>query len=574
MSRTSTAPTASTWCWATRSWRSTSRPASPTTASGNYVNYDSCVLATGSAPFVPPIPGTDAAGVFVYRTIDDLDAIQAWALRAPHAASSSAAGCSAWRRPTPCACSGSTTTVVEFAPRLMAVQLDDGGGRALRRHVEALGLHRAHRGGGDGSSRPIGGQRRRARRSPTGRTIDADLVVFAAGIRPRDQLGRDAGLAIGERGGIVVDDACATSAPGRLRHRRGRLPRRSGLRPRRLRATRWPRSSPTGCAGGGGDVHRRRHVDQAQAARRRGGQRRRPARRRRRGRRRRPGGRHVAEGRARPDGQGARRRAGRRHRAVRDAGAAARGAVDADRPGRAAAPSGAGGPRAPPARPTCPTTPASARATTSPAGRSAPRSATASSDVAGVKACTQAGTGCGSCVPLLQELIDAQLRAAGKAVVKRLCEHFAMTRPGAVRDRAGAAASARSPSSSSATAPGGAARSASRPWPRCSPRWRTATSSTASRPACRTPTTTSWPTSSATAPTRSCPGCRAARSPRTQLIAIGEVAQRLRPLHQDHRRPAHRPVRRPRRAAAADLGAAASTPASSRATPTARRCAP
>ena len=85
--------------------------------------------------------------------------------------------------------------------------------------------------------------------------------------------------------------------------------------------------------------------------------------------------------------------------------------------------------------------------------------------------------------------------------------------PGAVRGRPGHRASARSPSWPAASAPAGGAPCASRRSPRCSPRWRRATCSTGSRPRCRTPTTTSSPTSSGTAPTRSCPGCPAARSP-------------------------------------------------------------
>ena len=104
---------------------------------------------------------------------------------------------------------GLHTTVVELAPRLMAVQLDDGAGAVLRRKVEELGIE-VRTGVGTTA----------VRTSPDGRAIgldigddapplDVDLVVFAAGIRPRDQLARDAGLEIGERGGVVVDDGLA-----------------------------------------------------------------------------------------------------------------------------------------------------------------------------------------------------------------------------------------------------------------------------------------------------------------------------------------------------------------------------
>src|SRR3990170_4996679 len=109
------------------------------TSSGRQVTYDACVLAMGSYPFVPPIPGTDAAGVFVYRTLEDLSAIKA------HAASSRlgvvvGGGLLGLEAANALRLLGLDTTVVEFAPRLMAVQLDDGGGRALRRRVEELGI--------------------------------------------------------------------------------------------------------------------------------------------------------------------------------------------------------------------------------------------------------------------------------------------------------------------------------------------------------------------------------------------------------------------------------------------------
>ena len=81
-----------------------------------------------------------------------------------------------------------------------------------------------------------------------GSKLPVDLVVFATGVRPRDELARDAGLAVGERGGVVVDEGCATAVPGRLRDRRGRLHRGPHLGAGRLPATRWPRSSPTGCS--------------------------------------------------------------------------------------------------------------------------------------------------------------------------------------------------------------------------------------------------------------------------------------------------------------------------------------
>ena len=115
-----------------------------TTASGREIAYDALVLATGSYPFVPPVPGHDLPGCFVYRTLDDLDAIRAAARRAAVSTRArrwwSAAACSGWRRPRALRRLGLSTHVVEFAPRLMPLQVDEAGGEMLRRHIEDLGV--------------------------------------------------------------------------------------------------------------------------------------------------------------------------------------------------------------------------------------------------------------------------------------------------------------------------------------------------------------------------------------------------------------------------------------------------
>ena len=97
--------------------------------------------------------------------------------------------------------------VVEMAPRLMPVQLDDAAGAALRAQVEAPRRARAHRRAHDGARGVTTPGAWAARRTPTDHEpLAADIVVFSAGIRPRDQLARDCGLAVGERGGVLVDD--------------------------------------------------------------------------------------------------------------------------------------------------------------------------------------------------------------------------------------------------------------------------------------------------------------------------------------------------------------------------------
>ena len=180
------------------------------TSSGAQLPYDSLVLATGSYPFVPPIPGRDRVGCHVYRTLEDLEAIRAAASGAK-SGTVIGGGLLGLEAAKALRDLGLETHVVEFAPRLMAVQVDAAGGALLRSKIEALGV-RVHTAA---NTKAIGaGESARHRLEfADGSSLDTDVVVFSAGIRPRDDLARSAGLAIGERGGIVVDDACRTSDP-------------------------------------------------------------------------------------------------------------------------------------------------------------------------------------------------------------------------------------------------------------------------------------------------------------------------------------------------------------------------
>ena len=180
------------------------------TASGREIEYDKLVLATGSYPFVPPIPGRDRPACHVYRTIEDLQAIRksAKAARTGVVIGGGLLGLEAAKALVDL---GLETHVVEFAPRLMALQVDDGGGSMLRRKIEVLGV-RVHTGK---NTREIveGQATRHCMKFADGTSLDTDVVVFSAGIRPRDELARDAGLVVGERGGVVIDNACRTSDP-------------------------------------------------------------------------------------------------------------------------------------------------------------------------------------------------------------------------------------------------------------------------------------------------------------------------------------------------------------------------
>ena len=174
------------------------------------VPYDKLVFATGSNPFVPPVAGHDRRDCFVYRTIEDLETIAAKA-RGAKTGAVIGGGLLGLEAAKALKDLGLQTHVVEFAPRLMAVQLDDSAGRLLRRKIEALGaaIHVSKN-----TKEIVQGEQARNRLVfMDGTSLETDLVVFSAGIRPRDELARAAGIAVGERGGIRIDSHCQTANP-------------------------------------------------------------------------------------------------------------------------------------------------------------------------------------------------------------------------------------------------------------------------------------------------------------------------------------------------------------------------
>ena len=174
------------------------------------VPYDKLVLATGSYPFVPPIPGHDRRGCYVYRSIEDLEVIRAAAKKA-RIGTVVGGGLLGLEAAKALKDLGLETHVVEFAPRLMAVQLDETGGKLLQRKIEALGVtvHTAK------STKEIVNGEGHAHRMvfADGSALDTDLIVYSAGIRPHDALARASKIAVGERGGISIDEYCRTSDP-------------------------------------------------------------------------------------------------------------------------------------------------------------------------------------------------------------------------------------------------------------------------------------------------------------------------------------------------------------------------
>ncbi len=174
------------------------------------VPYDKLVIATGSYPFVPPVSGKDRRDCFVYRTIEDLEVIAATARRSK-VGIVIGGGLLGLEAAKALQDLGLETHIVEFASRLMAVQLDDSAGRLLRRKIEALGA-RIHL---QKSTKEIvdGDARKHKLVFADGTSLETDLIVFSAGIRPRDELARAAGIAVGERGGIQINSHCQTTNP-------------------------------------------------------------------------------------------------------------------------------------------------------------------------------------------------------------------------------------------------------------------------------------------------------------------------------------------------------------------------
>ncbi len=203
-----------------------------TTDGGLTMAYDALVLATGSYAFMPPVPGRELPGCFVYRTIDDVAALRGYveglaASRPGRPVRGAVIGGGLLGLEAAGALQklGARSTVVEFAPRLMPLQVDDGGGEALRQLIEGLGVE--VRVGTATSS--IEGRHEVERMTfSDGSAIDVDVVIFATGVRPRDELARAAGLPVGERGGILVDETCRTPDPdifaiGEVAHVAGRV---------------------------------------------------------------------------------------------------------------------------------------------------------------------------------------------------------------------------------------------------------------------------------------------------------------------------------------------------------------
>lgn len=173
-------------------------------------SYDYLVLATGSAAFVPPIPGVEKEGVFIYRTIEDLEMMTDYARHARKGAviGGGLLGLEAAKAMLDLGITD--TQVIEFAPRLMPRQIDDAGSNTLRTKLESLGLHIRTN---TNTTAILGDDRITAMEFADNTKIDVDMLVISAGIKPRDELAKLSGLETGHRGGIVVNDHLETNDP-------------------------------------------------------------------------------------------------------------------------------------------------------------------------------------------------------------------------------------------------------------------------------------------------------------------------------------------------------------------------
>ncbi|MFD0803824.1 NAD(P)/FAD-dependent oxidoreductase, partial [Streptomonospora algeriensis] len=191
-----------------------------TTSTGRVLTYDALVLATGSSAFVPPVPGRDLPGCHTYRTIDDLVDVAATAAAATGRGDAAGVvvggGLLGLEAANALKLLGMDAHVVEMAPWLMPRQVDEGGGAVLGRLIAETGVT-CHTAAGLAGIEPApdgaGLRVLLGEQGPDQRRIDAGIVVFSVGVRPRDELARAAGLEIGPRGGVAIDSTCRTSDP-------------------------------------------------------------------------------------------------------------------------------------------------------------------------------------------------------------------------------------------------------------------------------------------------------------------------------------------------------------------------
>jgi nitrite reductase (NADH) large subunit len=177
---------------------------------GIVAEYDYLVLATGSSAFVPSIPGVEKEGVFIYRTIEDLELMTVFARKAKTGAVIGGGLLGLEAAKAMIDLGVNETHVIEFAARLMPRQIDDSGSGILKNKLRQLGLiiHTS-----TNTSAITGDACIKGMQFSDGNAINVDMLVISAGIKPRDELAKQCRLEVGPRGGIVVNEKLQTSDP-------------------------------------------------------------------------------------------------------------------------------------------------------------------------------------------------------------------------------------------------------------------------------------------------------------------------------------------------------------------------
>jgi NADPH-dependent 2,4-dienoyl-CoA reductase/sulfur reductase-like enzyme/rhodanese-related sulfurtransferase len=172
-------------------------------------SYDALVVSTGARAVRPPLPGIDLPGIFVLRTIPDSRQIRRAVESASHAVVVGA-GYVGLEMTENLARRGLSVTVVEMADQVMA-PLDPEMADYVANHIRARGVTLRLGSGVEAFHERSGGGL--TVRTSSGEKIDTDIVILGIGVRPESGLAKDAGLELGQFGGIRVDDRMQTSDP-------------------------------------------------------------------------------------------------------------------------------------------------------------------------------------------------------------------------------------------------------------------------------------------------------------------------------------------------------------------------
>ena len=184
-----------------------------TTVNDDKYSYDYLVLATGSSAFVPPIKGIEKEGVFVYRTIEDLEATMNYVAKLKSEGTKKKAailggGLLGLEAAKALVDMDLKTAVVEFAPRLMPRQLNNDASKSLQTKLENLGIEILL---SKATQQLTGEDCITGMQFSEDEIVPFDMLLVSAGIRPRDELAKTCDLEVGTRGGIVVSNNMKTS---------------------------------------------------------------------------------------------------------------------------------------------------------------------------------------------------------------------------------------------------------------------------------------------------------------------------------------------------------------------------